>query len=142
MPGRARWRGEDGFGLIELLISMTILVVALMAMFATFATGFMTTRRANIEGTASVLADRTMEAFRGGQDSNITVGTTTFNYSATSTPPRPGGRTYRVTALVTAGTAANTTDRSQKFVTITVFDGSTGKALATESSDFDPLADS
>jgi Tfp pilus assembly protein PilE len=134
-------REEGGFGLVELVIAMTVLSVGLLSLFATFATGYVAVNRANINGTASVLADRTMESFRGGQYSNLAAGTTTTTYSSTSTPASPDGHTYTVTAVVNTATATNTsglTARAEKLVTITVTDAS-GTTRATESSAFDAL---
>lgn len=136
-------RTDDGFGMIEVLIAMTIVAVGLLSMFATFASGFTTTQRANMNGTASMLADQTMETFRGGQYSTVTAGTTTFSYSATTTPPSPDGRGYTVSATVTSGTATNTggsTARAQKVISVTVTETSTSRTLVTETSMLDPLS--
>ena len=131
---------EQGFGLVELLISMTVLIVGLLGLFATFASGFVAVKRADTTGNATVLADRTMETYRGGQYSNIAAGTTTMTFSAASNPPSPDGQTYVVVATVTTTTATNTsgsTARTEKLVTITVT--SAGKTLASESSTYDAL---
>jgi type II secretory pathway pseudopilin PulG len=131
---------EQGFGLVELLISMTVLIVGLLGLFATFASGFVAVKRADTTGNATVLADRTMETYRGGQYSNIAAGTTTATFSAASNPPSPDGQTYVVVATVTTTTATNTsgsTARTEKLVTITVT--SAGKTLASESSTYDAL---
>jgi prepilin-type N-terminal cleavage/methylation domain-containing protein len=60
---RARHREEAGFGLIEVLISMTVLAIGIMALFAMFASGIRQISRASTVTTASALADREMESF-------------------------------------------------------------------------------
>lgn len=122
-------------------MAMTILAVGLLAVLATFSTGYVTLNRASIKGTASVLADRTMEAYRGQQFSAITVGTTTTTYSSSTTPRSPDGRTYTATSSVTSTTATNTTGttaRTVKLVTVTVTDSS-GRQWVTEQSTFEAL---
>ena len=57
-----RSQAEDGFALIELLISMTLLVVGMFALLATFSSGYTTLNRADIKGSATMLADATRAA--------------------------------------------------------------------------------
>ncbi len=60
----ARARTEDGFGLIELLISMVMLNVGILAVVAGFNSGMLALRSAAEVSTASVLADKQMELYR------------------------------------------------------------------------------
>jgi len=141
MPKPVELSDEQGLGLVELLIAMTMLAVDLLAVLATFSTGHVTLNRASTKGTASVLADRTMEAYRGQQFSAITVGTTTTPYSSSTTPPSPDGRTYTATSVVASTPATNTTGttaRTVKLVTVTVTDAN-GRQWATEQSTFESL---
>jgi prepilin-type N-terminal cleavage/methylation domain-containing protein len=62
---RTRARAEAGFGLVELLIAMTILAVALLALVAAFSSGALTLQRASQTSTASALANQQMELYRG-----------------------------------------------------------------------------
>ena len=133
-----RLRSEEGFGLVELLIAMTVVSIGLMALLATYSTGYLTLQRASRQGTASALADRTLEALRGKPYASIGTGTSTTPYSVATTPPSPDGRTYTVTATVTPATAANTAATGVKVVTITVTDA-TGHTWASERSLLDPL---
>lgn len=55
---------EDGFGLIELLISMVVLQVALLAILGAFSAGSVALGRAGHVNTAAVLADQQMELYR------------------------------------------------------------------------------
>ncbi len=61
---RARLKSTDGFGLIELMIAMTVLAVGLLALVAAFSSGYVSIRRASNISTASALADTHMERFR------------------------------------------------------------------------------
>jgi prepilin-type N-terminal cleavage/methylation domain-containing protein len=56
--------GEAGFGLIELLIAMTIMAIGISAIVAGFSSGVVALNRASRTGTAGTLADQQMEAFR------------------------------------------------------------------------------
>lgn len=137
---RRRLRADDGFGLIELTISMSVLAIGLLALFSTFSSGYVTLRRASIQGTASLLADKAMEKYRGMQYSAISSLSPT-TYSSTSNPPSPDGNTYTVSTTVTSAAATNTSGgsaRTVKVVTVTVTDGN-GKQWASEQSTFDPL---
>jgi type II secretory pathway pseudopilin PulG len=62
---RTRVRAEAGFGFVELLIAMTVLAVALLALIAAFSSGALTLQRANQTSTASALANQQMELYRG-----------------------------------------------------------------------------
>lgn len=55
---------EAGFGLIELLISMVVLQVALLAIVGVFGAGSVALGRASRINTAAVLADQQMELYR------------------------------------------------------------------------------
>ena len=55
---------EAGFGLIELLISMVVLQVALLAIIGAFGAGAAALGRASNTGTAAALADQQMELYR------------------------------------------------------------------------------
>jgi Tfp pilus assembly protein PilV len=57
-------QGEAGFGLIELLISMVILQIALLAIVGAFGAGAVALGRAGLLNTAAVLADTQMELYR------------------------------------------------------------------------------
>jgi prepilin-type N-terminal cleavage/methylation domain-containing protein len=55
---------DDGFGLIELLIAMTMLSIAVGALLAVFTSSAVSLRRAGEKGTALTLADTQMEKYR------------------------------------------------------------------------------
>ena len=57
-------RRQGGFGLIELLLAMTILNIGLLAVVAAFSSGIRSLSRASRITTAAVLADGQMELYR------------------------------------------------------------------------------
>jgi type II secretory pathway pseudopilin PulG len=59
-----RVREESGFGLVELLIAMTVMVVGITALIAGMSSGFIAVKRAADESTAAALLDTQMEAYR------------------------------------------------------------------------------
>jgi type II secretory pathway pseudopilin PulG len=61
---RTRLRNEGGFGLIELLMAITMLNIGILAIVAAFNSGIVTLRRSSLTATASVLADQQMELYR------------------------------------------------------------------------------
>jgi type II secretory pathway pseudopilin PulG len=60
----ARGRDERGFGMIELVAAMTIMMIGVLAVFALFQSGIVQLRRASTVTTAGALADAEMERFR------------------------------------------------------------------------------
>src|ERR1051325_8352935 len=143
---RRRLRGEGGFALIEVLIASTILAVGLLAVLASFSTGYLELNRANAQAAATMLADRTMESYRGKQFAALpAAGTTTVTYNGSSSPPSPDGNSYTVQTTTVDSTATNTsgaTARAIKVITVTVTDNTSGRRLMTERSTFDSLTSS
>jgi type II secretory pathway pseudopilin PulG len=70
-----RLQREDGFGLIELVIAMTVLVVGLLSLFAAYSTGYVTLRRATRVSSATLLADSQMERYRALRYADIKLNT-------------------------------------------------------------------
>ena len=149
-----RLRVQRGFGIIELLVAMTVLSVALFALLGTFTTGYHVITRASTKGAASVVADSAMERFRGMAYDDITcpVAAPPITCSSGSTTRvGPDGRTYTVTTVVSTATATNTDygacnaptwtppcPRTVKVVLVRVAD-SNGRQWANQRSTFDPL---
>jgi type II secretory pathway pseudopilin PulG len=71
----ARLRSEEGFGLMELLIAMTVLVVGLTALVAAFSSAIVGSSRAIKVQTATSLADSQIESFKMLVYDNIGVDT-------------------------------------------------------------------
>ena len=55
---------DDGFGLVEMLIALTMLTIAIGALVTAFASSAVSLRRAGQRGTALTLADSQMEKYR------------------------------------------------------------------------------
>ena len=130
----ARLRSDAAFGLVELLVAMTVLSVGILTLVAGFSSGYAALNRADRVGTASVLADMRIETLRARTYTSMPLGTSTLTYSKTSSPPSPDGRTYTVTVTVTLQNAA--TAGETKLATVTVSD-SAGRVWTTEQSTFD-----
>jgi type II secretory pathway pseudopilin PulG len=73
---RTRLRSERGFGLIELLMAMTMLNIAILALVAAFQGGSFALKRSGKISTASTLADQQMEVFRLNKYAAIYLDTT------------------------------------------------------------------
>src|SRR5215213_6724005 len=61
---RARLGRDAGFGLIELLIAMTVMSLGILALFVMFQSSGVQVRRSSAVTTAAALADSEMEKFR------------------------------------------------------------------------------
>ncbi|MGH3071870.1 MAG: type IV pilus modification PilV family protein [Gaiellaceae bacterium] len=57
-------RAEEGFGLLELVISMTMLNIGILAIVAAFNSGALALKNAGEISTASVVGDKQMELYR------------------------------------------------------------------------------
>jgi prepilin-type N-terminal cleavage/methylation domain-containing protein len=104
-------RDEAGFGLIELMIAMTVLAVGILALFAMFESGIRSITRASTVTTAGALADKEMENFRairydaiGLPDSLVLAAATPYS----SDPAYSSNASTRV-ALSACGTSPCTT---------------------------------
>jgi type II secretory pathway pseudopilin PulG len=71
-----RLRSEEGFGLVELMVSMTMLNIGLLAIVAAFQSGALALKNAGEISTASVLADKQMELYRALKYTEIALDTT------------------------------------------------------------------
>jgi prepilin-type N-terminal cleavage/methylation domain-containing protein len=98
---RRRTADDDGFGLVELLIAMTMLSIAVGALLAVFTSSAVSLRRAGQKGTALTLADTQMEKYR----------TRTFTAVRIDGTLIPTGGTY-VTANSTDSTIPPSTNQA------------------------------
>jgi type II secretory pathway pseudopilin PulG len=78
-----RARDESGFGLLELLMAMVMLNVGILAIVAAFSSGNAALARANRVSTASALADKQLESYRGLIYDNIVFTTSEWNAALT-----------------------------------------------------------
>ena len=81
----ARARTEEGFGLIELMVSMVMLNVGILAIVAAFNSGAVALRSAGEISTASVVADKQMELYRALLYTEVAVDTTSLATANTNT---------------------------------------------------------
>ena len=71
-----RLRSQEGFGLVELMVSMTMLNIGLLAIVAAFQSGALALKNAGEISTASVLADKQMELYRALKYTEIALDAT------------------------------------------------------------------
>jgi Tfp pilus assembly protein PilV len=138
---------DDGFGLVELLIAMTVLNVGMLAMVAAFNSAAVALHRADQISTAAVLADKHMELLRAirydalALDATLLADTDSYyaadalsgTVSSTTCSPvedycrpmqtisgseSPNGGSYRIDAYIVEGSTEET-----KLVRIVVRDG-------------------
>jgi type II secretory pathway pseudopilin PulG len=74
-----RAREESGFGLLELLMAMVMLNVGILAIVAAFSSGNAALARASQVSTATALADKQLESYRGLIYDNILFTTSEWN---------------------------------------------------------------
>jgi len=135
----AKLRGEDGLGLVELLIALLVLNVGIFATLAAFTGAATAINRASHVSTASAISDKQMECFRNSSYANIVWAAGAPCYLTTTTGP--DGRTYNLSATVVAGSQLTTGtykgSTQVKQVTLTITDpGDHNKVLVTSSSTF------
>jgi type IV pilus modification protein PilV len=155
-----RLQQEGGFGLIELVIAMTILAIGILALVAGLSSAYVSLRRASTQQTASALADQTMERFRALRYADIALNTSLSTdsiytgdtaYSGTvvsgcsttaveCTPMRSAvagadSRTYRVDTYIRYDTP--TGGRQLKKITVVVRSANGSSAYARVQSTFD-----
>src|SRR5512135_508507 len=73
-----RLRGDDGFGLIELLVAIVVLSVGIMALMGVFAAGTLSLRRSASTSTGTAVADKVMEVYRGLSNCGIYLTSTSI----------------------------------------------------------------
>ena len=80
----SRLRNEKGFGLLELLMAMTMLNIGILALVAAFNSGAVALQRASRISTAAALADTQMELFRAITYATIGLDSTSVNATDTT----------------------------------------------------------
>lgn len=84
---RARLRDEGGFGLMELLIAITVLNVGIFAALSAFSSAYVSLNTTKKTSSASVLVDSQLERFRALAFSSICLSTTYSGDQYTSNAP-------------------------------------------------------
>ena len=79
-----RARDQSGFGMLELLMAMVMLNVGILAIVAAFSSGNSALARASRVSTASALANKQMEIYRGQDYDNIVFTTSEWNSAVTN----------------------------------------------------------
>jgi len=163
---RSRAVRQDGFGLIELLVSMVVLNVGILALIAAFQSGAFALARASKLSSAAAIADIQMERYRGltyaaialdagtlstDMGDSVYAGDSAFDLSQVTTtcvgvpdecrPIRtltgPDGKNYRIDTYIVTDSVSSS--RIFKRVTIVVRDARflSGSPLARIESTFD-----
>ncbi len=83
----SRLRRQQGFGLVELLIAMTVLSVGILAVVAGFSSGYVALNRATRVSSSSVLADAQMERFRALTYPSLCLSSTSTASTYTAAAP-------------------------------------------------------
>ena len=99
---KQRLRAEEGFGLVELMISLVVLNVGILAIVAAFNSGALALLRASETTTAATLADKQAELYRAILYSAISLNTTAVDGTYTGDVAYPG---TRVTGVCTSPVA-------------------------------------
>jgi len=81
----SRLRSQEGFGLIELLISMIMLNIGILAIVGAFNSGALALKRAGEVSTASVVADKQMELYRALKYTEIALDSASVTTANTDT---------------------------------------------------------
>ena len=84
---KSRLRRQEGFGLVELLIAMTVLSVGILAVVAGFGSGYVALNRATRISSGAVLADAQMERFRALTYPFICLSSTSSESTYTAAAP-------------------------------------------------------
>jgi type II secretory pathway pseudopilin PulG len=104
---------EGGFGLVELLIAMTVMVIAIMAIVAAFSSGIVTLGRAATASTGAAVADKQMEAYRALPNCAIYLDSASIPasgaYTTDSAYPGAGASTTSNTPLMGPATCVAST---------------------------------
>jgi Tfp pilus assembly protein PilV len=132
-----RFRGEEGIGLVELLIALLVLNIGIFATLGAFTSGALALRRASHVSTAAAISDQEMEKLRGSSYATITQLETP--QVVDPWPNSPDGRAYTVDVRATPFTPAGGTTQIEQ-VTVKVTDDKENKLLVTSSSTFSPCA--
>ena len=111
---RRHARSESGFGMIELLAAMTVMLIGIFAVFGVFQAGIVQIRRASTMTTAAAIADSEIEKFRAIRYDSIGLAEADLaavvggSYGSTYT-----GQTYYKTDTAISTTLTASMDSSQ-----------------------------
>lgn len=114
---RARPEREHGFGMIELLCAMTVMLIGIFSVFAVFQSGIVQIRRASKVTTAAAISSSEMEKYRairfdsiGLADADVAAADATYKadsaYKADTSPTTTVSSAMTATQLTIPVTAA------------------------------------
>lgn len=111
-----RVREQSGFGLVELLIAMTVMVVGITAIVAGLSSGIIAVKRAADESTAAALLDTQMEAYRALPNCSVYLDAATIPTGGTyaADPAYAGTQTTTNTPLVGTSTCTTPAPAAQR----------------------------
>jgi Tfp pilus assembly protein PilE len=118
----SRARTEAGFGLIELLMAMTMLNIGVLALVAAFQSGAFALQRASKTSTAAAIADIQMERFRAITYSSIALDSTSLT-TAQGNTVYTGDVAYSAGQLTQTCTGSPLPQECQPMRTLTGPDG-------------------
>jgi prepilin-type N-terminal cleavage/methylation domain-containing protein len=127
-----RIRSERGFGMVELLCAMAVMVVGLLAVFTMFQSGIVAVRRAGNQTTAAVLADSEMEKFRAVKYESIGLASAAVN-AADAVYKGDIAYTTGSTATTTLSNAVNASVTSIQVADGTAFPSTNGFRIKIDS---------
>jgi prepilin-type N-terminal cleavage/methylation domain-containing protein len=135
----SRLRRQEGFGLVELLIAMTVLSVGIFAVVAGFSSGYVALARATRVSSSSVLADAQMERFRALTYPWICLSTgsseSTYTAAAPSGTVVPSCSSTDPTLVPIQGAKTGPDNRTYRIDTYVVWNCPIGGTLSTSSPD-------
>jgi Tfp pilus assembly protein PilV len=162
---RQRLWSERGFGLVELLIAMTVLQIAVFALIAALSSGHVTLLRAGKITTASALASSQIEMYHGVRHDEIQLDDAATDATYQGDPAWPGnrviapcaevrcnpsrtttgadGKSYRVDTYIVSEAATGEVLRQVKKVTVVIRDPNNlaGRPFVRRTTAFDPLTE-
>jgi Tfp pilus assembly protein PilV len=119
---RVDLRTEEGFGLMELLISIVMLNVGILALIAAFNSGTLAIQRASQTATAATLAEKQMELYRAQQYANVAL-EASLVVTASGNATYAGDTAYNVAQVTKVCAGPPYADQCQAMRTVTGPDG-------------------
>jgi Tfp pilus assembly protein PilV len=133
MRARLRIQDESGSLLIDLLVAMTIMVIAVGAILSAYAAGYISLRNASTQGNALTLADKQIELYNTLPNASLKLDASTIPasgsdpyvtaHSSDSTIPSSSGQMTGGTATAGSCTSPTTPQPACAVQTVTGPDG-------------------
>ena len=114
---QVRARGERGFGMIELLAAMTVMLIGIFAVFTVFQAGMVQIRRASKVTTAAAIGDAEMEKYRAIRFDSIGLADT--DVLAADATYKADTSLYKADTSPTTTLSGAITSSTQQTITVT-----------------------